>query len=509
MSQLRSNSSLAAKLGVLIGAPAARRQPRAAATAPAQSGLLWARKFRRKLRITDAVIIVVVVALSADIVYHIRPPANAFTTTKFFLLFALTSVLWLAMMAVFRTRDAHLLGVGAGEYKRVLHASAATFGWLGAAYLLFDPSPARGYFLLAMPIGGVSLVMGRWLWRGWLTTQRQFGHFLSKVVVLGPRADVEYVIAQIDKKSGATYQVQGAVLEDESDTSVLHVGSRVVPIVGVTSDVSAAVEATGADAVIVAGQLSSGSGYLRELGWKLEATSTELVVASSLTNVAGPRIQMRPVEGLPLMHVELPQFSGGRHVLKRVMDIVVSGIALIVLSPMLLVLSIWIRRDSEGGVIFRQTRVGQGSRQFTMYKFRSMVQSAEEELAQLKLLNEGAGPLFKLHDDPRVTKVGGQLRKYSLDEFPQLLNVFKGDMSLVGPRPPLPSEVQDYRGHTHRRLFIKPGLTGLWQINGRSDLDWEESVRLDLYYVENWSITGDLMIMWRTLKIMLKPVGAY
>jgi exopolysaccharide biosynthesis polyprenyl glycosylphosphotransferase len=215
------------------------------------------------------------------------------------------------------------------------------------------------------------------------------------------------------------------------------------------------------------------------------------------------------VDGLPLLHVEIPQFEGGKHLLKRGFDVVVSGIALIVLSPLFLVLATLIRADSDGKAFFSQERVGRNGETFRILKFRSMVTNAPELLADLMEQNEGSGVLFKIKHDPRVTRLGRILRKYSLDELPQLWNVFTGDMSLVGPRPPLPNEVRDYEDHVRRRLYIKPGLTGMWQINGRSALSWEDSVRLDLYYVENWSVVGDLMILWRTVRVVINPVGAY
>jgi len=186
-----------------------------------------------------------------------------------------------------------------------------------------------------------------------------------------------------------------------------------------------------------------------------------------------------------------------------------SASALIVLLPVFAALAVLIKKDSPGPTFFVQKRVGVNGNTFRMFKFRSMHSNAEELLDQLQSQSEGNGLLFKMKDDPRVTQVGRWIRKYSLDELPQIFNVLRGEMSLVGPRPPLPKEVQAYEGHVGRRLYIKPGLTGLWQVSGRSDLDWEESVRLDLYYVENWSLTGDIMIMWRTFKVMLNPVGAY
>jgi exopolysaccharide biosynthesis polyprenyl glycosylphosphotransferase len=215
------------------------------------------------------------------------------------------------------------------------------------------------------------------------------------------------------------------------------------------------------------------------------------------------------VEGLPLIHVEIPQFDGGKHLVKRVMDVTLAGLALLFLSPVFAMLAVLIRLDSEGSALFSQERVGRDGRIFRIYKFRSMVSAAPELLADLIANSEVNGVLFKMKNDPRVTRVGRTLRKFSLDELPQLWNVLRGDMSLVGPRPPLPKEVSTYEDHVHRRLYIKPGLTGMWQVNGRSNLSWEESVRLDLYYVENWSLLGDLIILWRTVKVVTQPVGAY
>jgi lipopolysaccharide/colanic/teichoic acid biosynthesis glycosyltransferase len=160
-------------------------------------------------------------------------------------------------------------------------------------------------------------------------------------------------------------------------------------------------------------------------------------------------------------------------------------------------------------VFFRQERVGKNGETFPMLKFRTMVVGAEAMLPSLQDRSQGQGPLFKLRDDPRITSVGAKLRKYSLDELPQILNVLRGDMSLVGPRPPLASEVQTYGNDVRRRLLVKPGMTGLWQINGRSDLSWDESVRFDLYYVENWSVISDLIILWRTGRAVLRSSGAY
>jgi exopolysaccharide biosynthesis polyprenyl glycosylphosphotransferase len=478
--------------------------PRSAAT------LRW-KGFVKRLRITDAAAIAVSVASA----YLVRFGSDSTADrqwdfeTKYLVVSVLLLVAWVAVLEIYRTRDSRTFGVGAAEYKRVIQATLKLFGALAIAMVFIQFDVVRGYFAIALPLGLLLLTGDRWLWRRWLNQQRTRGTYVSRVIVIGESTDVEYVINQIQKNPTAGYQVSGVALPTLEKSMELRPPWFRIPVLSTLADVSRMVEVVGADAVIVAGPVPGGSTYIRELGWKLEATGTELVLASGLTNVAGPRIHWRPVDGLPLVHVELPQYAGGKHVLKRAVDISVASVALLVLSPLLFALALIVKRGSEGPVLFRQVRAGKNGIPFHMLKFRSMVQTAESDLESLRELNEGSGLLFKIRNDPRVTKCGRWMRKYSLDELPQFWNVLTGEMSLVGPRPPLPAEVEGYEKFTNRRLLIKPGITGLWQINGRSTLPWDESIRLDLYYVENWSLTGDLIIMWRTFKAMRSPVGAY
>jgi len=464
-----------------------------------------------RLRITDAVAI----AVSVTSAYLVRFGSDATAAPEwgyeanYLVVSILLLVAWIAVLEIYRTRDSRTFGVGAAEYKRVAQATLKLFGALAMAMVFIQFDVVRGYFAIALPLGLILLTGNRWLWRRWLNLQRARGSYVSRVIVIGESTDVEYVIGQIQKNPAAGYQVSGVALPTLDKSMELRPPWYRVPVLSTLADVTRMVEVVGADAVIVAGPVPGGSTYIRELGWKLEATATELVLASGLTNVAGPRIHWRPVDGLPLVHVELPQYAGGKHVLKRAIDIAAASVALLVLSPVLLVLALIVKHDSEGPVLFRQIRAGRNGIAFHMLKFRSMVQTAEKDLESLRELNEGSGLLFKIRNDPRVTKCGRWMRKYSLDELPQFWNVLIGEMSLVGPRPPLPAEVEGYEKFTNRRLLIKPGITGLWQINGRSSLPWEESIRLDLYYVENWSLTGDLIIMWRTFRAMRSPVGAY
>lgn len=475
------------------------------------SGTPWAKRYRRVLRITDVLIVLLTVAAAYSLRFETADVLSSASSASYLIVSIAIVVLWVLALEVYHTRDDTVLGIGSDEYKRVLDATIRVFGGMAILMIVLDVDVVRSYFALAMPAGGFLLLLSRWQWRAWLSRQRHFGHYLSKVLVVGERGDVEYVIRQFGKVSGAAYEVVGAALPAAQPGSSLQLTGRNIPVMcGLDAEeVAATAQRAAVNSVVVAGTLPGGPRAIRELAWTLECTDAGLALASSLTNVAGPRIHWRPVEGLPLMHVELPQFSGGKHVLKRAVDIVVAGAALLLLLPLFAVLAWVVSRDGEGPVLFKQERVGRNSERFMMYKFRTMVAGAEQALAGLAELNEGAGPLFKMKDDPRITPAGRWLRKYSLDELPQLWNVLRGDMSLVGPRPPLPREVDGYETHARRRLLIKPGITGLWQVNGRSNLDWDESVRLDLYYVENWSLTGDIMILWRTAKVVMKPVGAY
>jgi exopolysaccharide biosynthesis polyprenyl glycosylphosphotransferase len=470
---------------------------------------VWARNYRRRLRLTDIATILLAVTIAFSLRFGLEaiPTSARIEDAQYILISATIVVSWLVALFAFGVHDSRVIGVGASEYKRIINASATAFGLLAIVFLLLKVDIARGYFMLALPLGTVSLLGAHWLWRRWLVAQRTLDHYLCRALVVGELDDVGYVIRQIQQKSGAGYNVVGAVVSN-TDAHTVTTGQKPVPVLGMTN-VAQVARNVGADTVIIAGQPKGGANFIRNLGWQLEGTATDLVLASQLTDVAGPRIHFRPVEGLPLIHVEIPQFEGGKHVLKRAFDVVASAAGIVVLTPVFLAVALFIKLDDRGPVFFTQERVGRGQRTFRMVKFRSMVTTAESDLAQLTEQNQGNGVLFKMKADPRVTTVGRILRKFSIDELPQLWNVLLGDMSLVGPRPPLPREVAAYEDHVHRRLYIKPGLTGMWQVNGRSDLSWDESVRLDLYYVENWSLTGDLMIVWRTVKVLLKPVGAY
>jgi exopolysaccharide biosynthesis polyprenyl glycosylphosphotransferase len=282
-----------------------------------------------------------------------------------------------------------------------------------------------------------------------------------------------------------------------------------VPVAGGLDSVATTVAEVRADTVAVLACPEMNGRRLRELAWNLEKKNTDMCVASALLDVAGPRTTIRPVAGLPLLHVDHPELAGVRQVVKGVFDRVLAALVLLLLAPLFAAIALTIKLADPGPVFFRQTRVGRRGQTFRVWKFRTMVVDAEAHKAELMAQNQAAGALFKMRRDPRVTRTGTLLRRWSLDELPQLLNVFLGEMSLVGPRPALPAEAAKYGDHMRRRLVVKPGITGLWQVSGRSDLPWDEAERLDVRYVENWSLALDVQILWKTLSAVLRGSGAY
>lgn len=472
----------------------------------------WERRYGRKLLATDALIIVSSVALAQFLRFGVSAETLSIPfsdrsqfTLAYTALSALVAVVWLVALALGGSREPIVYGTGATEYKRVVNTTLFAFGLLAIAAFAWKVPIGRGYLMYALPIGLFLLLFSRWLWRKRLQRQRKRGKNSYRTLLFGDHAKSKHVARQIMDSHVNGFWVVGASTQRP-------VGSKLVNGIEVVSDFEHVIEAVDeldVDTVIMTGSDSIAPENIREFGWQLEARHIDLIVAAALTDVAGPRIHTRPVSGLPLIHVEFPTFSGPKHFMKRMFDLLGSLILIVLGSPIMLVVAAAVKFTSKGPVIYKQERVGLNGRRFPMYKFRSMVADAEDRLPGLLDHSEGNGVLFKMKNDPRVTPVGRVLRKYSLDELPQLFNVFGGTMSLVGPRPPLPREVADYEDWVHRRLLVKPGITGLWQVSGRSNLSWEDSVRLDLYYVENWSIVGDLVLLWRTVKTVLKPEGAY
>lgn len=416
---------------------------------------------------------------------------------------------WLASLKLLRCYDDRVLGYGADEYRRAMTASLRLAGLVAIIGYVANVGISRGFLAVAFSVGTVGLVAGRFAARKYLHRMRAEGSgWFRRVLVVGDTPHVLELVHTLRREPYAGYRVVGACIPD---ALLAPVPQRLgdVPVAGSFRNIPDAAAATGADTVAVTASGELTATRLRRLGWQLEGTGIDLVLAPALTDVAGPRIHTRPVAGLPLIHVEAPEFRGARKLVKGFVDRSISLLALTLAMPVLVLIALAIKLDSRGPVIFKQVRVGQGGREFHVYKFRTMVVDADALLAKLAISNETDGLMFKMRDDPRITRVGKMLRKYSLDELPQLANVLFGHMSLVGPRPPLPSEVARYDGDVARRLLVKPGMTGLWQVSGRSDLSWEDGIRLDLYYVENWSLAADLTILWKTFGAVMHGRGAY
>lgn len=486
----------------MLESNARRSAPRPTATLERRQR--WEQGRRRRLVVTDALIVA-----SASTVGLVVPALMSGSPEIHILYAIVLMLLWMGFLTFMRSHSIEVLGSGLAEYQRVLHASGLAFGFFAATGILLEWTDVRVMLFLVGPLAVLGILVSRWLWRRWLHRQRMRGLYLSRTLVVGTETDVRYVIDALNMNGENGFHVIGATLFDAPAASTIALGEQTIPVSGTIETVAVTAEQLGADRIVVASLPADQYDFVKRLSWQLEGTASELVLSHRITDVVGPRISFHPLDGLPLLQIRIPHYEGGKHLIKRLLDLVVSTLALIPIACIIPILACAIKLDSPGPILYRQERLGRDGQRFSMLKFRTMRLGADTELPALRALNEGAGPLFKLREDPRVTRVGRILRRYSLDELPQFWNVFVGDMSVVGPRPPLPSEAQTYNSVETRRLYIKPGITGLWQVSGRSDLSWDESVRLDLRYVENWSLLQDLQIMWRTAKVMTGQKGAY
>jgi exopolysaccharide biosynthesis polyprenyl glycosylphosphotransferase len=420
-------------------------------------------------------------------------------------------VIWPIIVALAGGYDPRFVGLGSDEFRKVINAGVGLIAAVAILSYATRADIARGYVVVALPCTIVFDLFARYALRKWLHRVRSRGGCLRRVVVVGHAPVVASLTEELRRETHHGLSVVAACLAQPADSSGSAIGAEIagVPTVVGLDTVADVAERMGADTVAVLSCPEISGAQLRALAWELEKTNTDLCVAPALLDVAGPRTTIRPVAGLPLLHVDHPEFTGGRRVIKAVFDRALASIVLLLTAPLLLLATLAIWLADGGPALFRQTRVGKDGKVFTVYKFRTMVLDAEERKAELAVQNEHDGLMFKIRSDPRITKVGRWLRRWSVDELPQLLNVLLGDMSLVGPRPALPEEADRYADHVRRRLMVKPGLTGLWQVNGRADLAWDESVRLDLRYVENWSFVLDLQILWKTVSAVLSGSGAY
>lgn len=413
---------------------------------------------------------------------------------------------WIATIALLDGYHRDVFGVGTDEYRRVLNASLLAAGITGVVCFLAQFPLSRGFFLLAYGLGVPALILGRLALRRALHTARRRGLLRQRVLIAGSRSHIDEVARVLGREPWLGYEVIGALTPEYDLSEETATG---VPVVGNANEATSLAKAYNADSIFFAGGAVGSSSQFRQAIWDLEHESIQVVIAPSVTDISNERIKIRPVGGLPLMHIEPPTWSDASRWGKRLFDLAGSLSLILVFSPLFAFATLSVKLHDRGPVMFRQERIGKDGESFACLKFRTMVVDAE---ARLEALHEESGHsegLFKMKDDPRITGPGRWLRRFSVDELPQLFNVVRGDMSLVGPRPPLLREVESYDVDTTRRLHVRPGMTGLWQVSGRSDLTWDEAIRLDLYYVDNWSMLQDVSILTKTLGAVVSSRGAY
>ncbi len=469
----------------------------------------WPAAYRRATLIADAVVLVSAVLLAEFLRFGLEPTMPAGTSITYTALGVGIASMWWIALQLDGAADARILGHGPTEYRRVVHASVMAFGILAIVTLLIKQDLSRGYLAIAFPVGLVGLLVGRKMLRTWLIRRRRAGGMTSNVLIIGGARSAQSIDSYFAKHPGAGFRVTGVWVPDEPDLNQRWLCSpdRFVPMLGSSRRLVDALRISDAGAVIVTDTEHLGPVGLKNLTWELQTHNVDLMVSPNVIDVATPRITLRNVGSMPFLHLEKPRYEGATRWGKALFDKAFASVALVGLSPILLGAAVAVRLTSKGPILFRSERIGVGGAPFEMLKFRSMVVDADRVKSDLE--SDADGVLFKIKNDPRVTRVGRLLRKYSIDELPQLINVLRGDMSVVGPRPPLRSEVEQYDEGVVRRLLVKQGITGLWQVSGRSDLSWEDTVRLDLDYVENWSLMRDMQIIWRTVRAVAGSKGAY
>jgi exopolysaccharide biosynthesis polyprenyl glycosylphosphotransferase len=463
----------------------------------------WEPRYRRAVIVSDVLCTVLAVIVVGGLV----GAHTGMSGVKVAVLGAVTGAVVLCALGLNRAWNLVVLGQGAEEFGRLGRGLFAADVALGLAGLAFGVTTMRPWVFLVVPGIALAAFPMRYVLRQVLHRARIEGRCLLPVLAAGSPHTVRDLIERTRVNSHIGWRVDAVCTADGVGNAAGELDG--VPVVGELDDLAAHVRRGGYRIVAITADPYWTPTRLQQLAWKLEGSGAEMVVAPTLMEVAGPRLHVSGVLGMPLLRVSAPVFTGVHRVVKDVVDRIGAALLLLLLAPVLIIVSLAIVVDSRGSVFYRQRRVGKDGKEFTIVKFRTMIRDADRMLAGLAELNEGAGLLFKLRQDPRITRVGGILRRYSVDELPQLFNVLTGSMSLVGPRPPLPEETAKYGEDVRRRLLVKPGVTGLWQVSGRSDLSWEEAVRLDLRYVEDWSLALDAVILWKTFRAVLSGQGAY
>jgi exopolysaccharide biosynthesis polyprenyl glycosylphosphotransferase len=469
-----------------------------------QTPATWHRRLGRTMAAADAAII----GGSSLLAYHVRVVLGDLGLVQGFEREVAAAIgvlpLWLAIFYLLGCYRPEYLN-SAGEAMRRFFAGAFTGLFaLGFVSFALNLQLARGYVILLFGFVLAGGGLSRLGVRGYLRSQRRRGRYTQNVLIVGADDEGLEVARAMADGNGSGYRVIGFLDDDVS------VGTPVLGDLEVVGKTEACLDVAYDQRVglVVVSPSGLRAGTLRDLTVALEGSMVDLAVAPSLFEVVTRRVTVESVDNVPILHVGQVRLERGRAALKRTVDLVGSAALLLVLSPVMLAAAITIRVRDGGPVLYRQERVGREGEPFTMLKFRTMRNGAHKELKQIAHLNEADGHFFKVRDDPRVTTTGRFLRKWSIDEFPQLWNVLRGDMSLVGPRPPLPEEVEKYEAWHLRRLRIRPGVTGVWQVSGRSDVPFDEAVRMDVFYIENWSLGYDLFVLAKTVRAILSRRGA-
>ena len=467
---------------------------------------------------------VLVMLLSLVICFAFNPGAydtvtRAMPIWAFLLAYCVIGLLCLAFAGAYHR---HVMAEGYELYTKLINAAIFTIVLASCVAFMLNLQLPRTALIIAPLVGLVCELVARWMMRCLLHHHRRRGECKYTTVIVGSSEGINRTLRLTRRNSALGYMpVAVCPIAPDPRMDDAYVVTNFVPdpniegadklrVLSFGSRFARTIERMGVQEVYIADVLSRDSKLLHAMSLAVESLGIELAISVSLADIGGHRLHLRNSAEQQVLIASLPQYRTTTYVIKRIIDIVLSAVALIVSSPIMLGVAIAIKLDDGGPVLFKQTRVGIHGKPFTMYKFRSMVTNAEEIKAKLAAESGQTDRfIFKLKDDPRITKVGKFIRKTSLDEFPQFFNVFKGDMSLVGPRPALPDEVARYGSLYSTRLLVKPGITGPWQVSGRSDLSQEQSEFLDVSYIENWSITGDLAILAKTVMVVFRGTGSY
>lgn len=434
----------------------------------------------------------VAIALSVTVGYLSWPDHNPWKSALSIV------VLWMASLAAAGAYDPRRIGVGSDEFKNLFSGTVVIFGLVASLAYALDLTVGRQFVIGTFIAGLILLPLDRRLLRMWIFSRRRAGIYMQQTLVIGDGPHRDELVERLTEDHRAGFEVVKMIPGPRAGAADLDVW---------LDRVEALIAQNNVDAVAVTQTPTINSEVIRRLSWRLEGPNVDLLVAPALGDVTGPRLNVRPAAGLPLLHLEEPRLAGPQALVKRGFDLMVSILLLTLMMPVMIVIGIAIAVTSKGPIFFVQERVGKAGQTYRLIKFRTMVDGAEDQHEEV--LGIGSATAREYANDPRITSVGRFLRRWSLDELPQFFNVIGGQMSLVGPRPMLVTELPLLGDTDHRRHITKPGITGLWQVAGRKEVPWDERMQMDLRYVENWSLALDLVILMKTVKAVATGRGAH